>query len=75
MALLRKRLDELRRMSLEIRSTSILMDNADLGTDEEIRRIVLSLSRLERELRRLQKRNEKLKEETYDRRRNRIATG
>lgn len=75
MALLRKRLDELRRMSLEIRSTSILMDNADLGTDEEIRRIALSLSRLERELRRLQKRNEKLKEETYDRRRNRIATG
>ena len=72
MSLLRKKLDDLRRMSLEIRSASILIDNADLGTDEEIRRIALSLTRLERELRRLQKRNDKIDEEEHGRS-NRVA--
>ena len=74
MSLLRKKLDDLRRMSLEIRSASILIDNADLGTDEEIRRIALSLTRLERELRRLQKRNDKIDEEEHGSgRNNRVA--
>jgi hypothetical protein len=63
MALLRKRLDELKEMSLKMRSTSVLIDNAEMGGHDEIRRIALSLARLERELRRLQRKNEKDREE------------
>lgn len=57
MALLRRRIDELRQMSLKIRSTTVLLDGVVSG-DEEIRRITLALQRLERELRRLHRRNE-----------------
>lgn len=63
MALLRKRLDELKEMSLKMRSTSVLIDSAEMGGHDEIRRIALSLVRLERELRRLQRKNEKDREE------------
>ena len=65
MALLRKRLDELKEMSLKMRSTSVLIDNAEMGGQDEIRRIALSLARLERELRRLQRKNEKDREEVF----------
>ena len=57
MALLRRRIDELRQMSLKMRTTTILMDGVVNG-DDEIRRITLALQRLERELIRLQRRNE-----------------
>jgi len=57
MALLRRRIDELRQMSLKIRSTTVLLDGV-VSVDDEIRRITLALHRLERELRRLHRRNE-----------------
>ena len=56
MALLRRRIDELRQMSLKIRITTVLLDGVVSG-DEEIRRITLALQRLEK-LRRLHRRNE-----------------
>tara|TARA_X000000950_G_scaffold251237_1_gene312460 strand:+ start:2777 stop:2950 length:174 start_codon:yes stop_codon:yes gene_type:complete len=51
-------MDELREMSLKLRSTSVIMDSANMIEDKEIRRIGISLLRLERELKRLYKRNE-----------------
>ena len=58
-ALLRKRIDELRRMSLEIRSTAVVMDSADMIKDDELRRISISLKRLERELIRINRKSER----------------
>ena len=58
MALLRKRIDELREFSLKMRSTSILMESKGMAEDVHIKRVGTSLQRLERELRRLQKSNE-----------------
>lgn len=46
-------------MSLELRSTAVVMDSAEMIADDELRRISLSLKRLERELIRLQRKNEK----------------
>lgn len=57
-ALLRKRLDELQQMSLKMRSTSILF-NGSSELEDEVRRIATALHRLERELRRLQRKGEK----------------
>lgn len=63
MALLRKRIDELREFSLKMRSTSILMEGKGLAGETHIKRVGTSLQRLERELRRLQRSNEGSKDE------------
>ena len=63
-ALLKKRLDDLRELSLKMRSVSVLMDGRGMVGETEIRRISTSLQRLERELRRLQRSNETTLEET-----------
>ena len=57
-ALLRKRLEDLRELSLKMRSVSVLMEGRNMVGETEIRRISTSLQRLERELRRLQRSNE-----------------
>ena len=59
-ALLRKRLDELQQMSLKMRSTSVLF-NGSSELEDEVRRIATALHRLERELRRLQRKGDKEK--------------
>ena len=46
-------------MSLEIRSTAIVMDSADMIEDDELRRISISLKRLEKELVRLNRKSER----------------
>lgn len=63
MALLRKRIDELREFSLKMRSTSILMEGQGMVGEAHIKRVGTSLQRLERELRRLQRSNEGEKDE------------
>lgn len=57
-ALLRKRIDEIREVSLKMRSTSILLENGGLAEEVNVKRVGTSLHRLERELRRLQKSND-----------------
>ena len=65
-ALLKKRLEDLKELSLKMRSVSVLMDGRGMVGETEIRRISTSLQRLERELRRLQRSNESV-EEKHDR--------